>query len=243
MPRNWSDDFYSRQMEFVDKWNEIAEIETDKVLLWIINDYLKKEESEWVSNSIVNFINQRWNKNTVIEYITYILNNNPNNLENDDLFQLANLKNELVKNEISQIRSSVEQNWNIDFEIVWWTITVKTISVKHEWWLKFSKEKSREIEYDIVNEKITDLWNNRYNILLKAEGSRKEFEFNIKYSWWHSVTIYDKDWRYIWRQIIETKEKTIIKSNWYRKEVYQTPWRLTIDTKDENIRLKIMFKN
>jgi hypothetical protein len=34
-------DFYSKQIEFVNNSNEISEVETDKILLGIINDYLK----------------------------------------------------------------------------------------------------------------------------------------------------------------------------------------------------------
>lgn len=233
-------DFYRKQMEFVDNSNEIAEVETDEILLWIINDYLEKKQSQWVDDSLVNFINQRWSKENVIKYITYTLNNNSNNLSNDDLFQLANLKSELVKNELNSIKNSIESNRNIDFEIVWWTITVKTTKIQFSWWLK---TKTRDVEYDIVNEKIVDLWNHKYKILLKRENSSRTYSFEIKYNWWHSLTIYDQYWKYIWRQIIETKQKTIIKWNHYRKEIYQTPGAFTINTKHEKIKLNIMFND
>ncbi len=236
-------DFYSKQMEFIDNWNEISEIQTDSILLWIINDYLKWNHREWVDESLVNFIEAKWDKNNVIKYITYIINNNPNNLSNDDLMQLANLKTALVKWELNSIQNNIEDRRNIDFEIVWWTITVKTIKINWKWWLKFSKWKTRNIPYNIVNEKIIDIWDNKYKVLLKRENSDRVYSFIIKYKWWHSITIYDKYWKYINRQIIETKHKTIIQWNRYRKEIFNTPGSFTINTKKEKIKLHIMFNN
>lgn len=235
--------FYEKQMEFLDNKNEIQDVNVDDLLMWVINDHLKKSHEEWTPESLVNFINSRWDKENIIKYITYTLNNNPNNLSTDDLFQLANLKTALVKNEINQINNMVEKNRNIDFEIVWWTITEKTISIKYKWGLKFSKGKIKNIEYDIVNEKINPLWKNKYEILLKRENSSRTYKFFIKYNWWNSITVYDNYWQYIWRQVIETKQKTIIKWNNYRKEIYQTPGSMTIDTEDMRIKLNIMFNN
>ena len=236
--------FHERQMEFLDNKNEIQSTSVDDILMWIINNHLEKTHDEWTPESLINFINSRWDKDNVIKYITYTLNNNPNNLSNDDLFQLANLKTALVKNELNSINNSIEKNRNIDFEIVWWTITEKYTGLpRHEWGLKFSKGKTKYIEFDIVNEKITDLWNGKYEILLKKEKSSRTYKFLIKYNWWNSMTIYDNFWRYISRQVIETKQKTIIQWNRYRKEVFNTPWRLTIDTEDMNIKLNIMFNN
>ena len=238
-----SENFYEKQMEFVEDSGDISEIQNDKILLSIIHDYLEKNHKEWVEDSLVNFINAKWDKQNVIKYITYTINNNPNNLSNDDLLQLSNLKIALIKGELNSINNSIEKNRNIDFEIVWWTITVKTIKIKWKWWLKFSKWKTENIPYDIVNEKIENLWNNKYRILLKRENSSRTYSFDIKYNWWNSITVYDKYWRYIWRQVIETKQKTIIKWNKYRKEIYQTPASFTINTKQERIKLNIMFNN
>jgi len=117
------------------------------------------------------------------------------------------------------------------------------MQIKWKWWLKFSKWKTRDIQYDIVNEKIINIWENKYKILLKREWSSRTYEFDIKYNWWHSITVYDKYWRYIWRQIIETKQKTIVQWNRYRKEIYQTPATITLDTKQEKIKLQIMFND
>lgn len=238
-------DFYNKQMEFVKESYDISELQNDKILLSIINDYLKKNRKEWVDNDLVNFINAKWDKNNVIKFITYTLNNNPNNLSTDDLMQLANLKTALIKNELNSIQWTLEKSRNIDFQIVWWTITVKTLQIKWKWWLNFSKWKTRDIAYEITDEQINRVkWtNNKYEILLKRENSNRIYKFYIKYNWWNSLTIYDQYWWYIWRQIIETKQKTIIQWNNYRKEIYQTPWKLTIDTKKEKIKLDIMFNN
>ena len=229
-------DFYSKQMEFIDNWNEISEVQTDSILLWIIDDYLKWNYKEWVDNSLVNFINAKWDKNNIIKYITYTLNNNPNNLSNDDLMQLANLKTALVRWELNSIQNNIEDRRNIDFEIVWWTITAKVLQLN--WKLKW---KVKDITYDIVNEKIIDMWEGKYKILLKRENSSRTYSFIIKYKWGHSITVYDKYWRYIDRQVIETKHKIIIKWNRYRKEIYNTSWSFTINTRKEKIRLNIMF--
>jgi len=231
-------DFYSKQMEFVDNQNEISEIQTDNILLWIIDDYLKWNYKEWVDNSLVNFINAKWDKNNIIKYITYTLNNNPNNLSNDDLIQLANLKTALVRWELNSIQNSIEDRRNIDFEIVWWTITAKVL--KLNWKLKW---KVKDITYDIVNEKIIDMWEGKYKILLKRENSNRTYSFLIKYKWGHSITVYDKYWRYIDRQVIETKHKTIVQWNRYRKEIFNTPGSFTINTRKEKIRLNIMFND
>ena len=235
--------FYEKQMEFVDNSNEINEVQTDSLLLNIIKDYLKKSSNEEINPSLINFINAKWDKENVIKYITYTLNNNSENLSSDDLFQLANLKTALVKDELNSLQNWVEKNRNIDFEIVWWSITVKTMNINWKWWLKFSKWKTKNISYDIVNEKIIDLWNKKYRILLKRENSSITYKFDIKYNWGHSLTVYDQYWRYIWRQVIETKQKTIVRWNSYRKEIYQTPWSFTINTNKENIKLNIMFKD
>lgn len=238
-----SENFYEKQREFVENSGEISEVQNDKILLSIINDYLKKNHREWVENSLVNFINAKWDKKNVIKYITYTINNNPNNLSNDDLMQLANLKTALVQNELNSIQDSIESEKNIDFEIVWWTISVKTTKIKWKWWLKFSKWKTRDIPYQIVNDKIIDLWNNKYRILLKRQNSSRTYKFDIKYNWWHSIIAYDQYWRYAWRTIIETKNKTIIKWNRYRKEIYNTPASITINLRNEKIKLNIMFND
>lgn len=225
--------FYEEQSSFIENANKINEVTNEYQSF--INDYLKKNYKDWVDEWLVGFIEARGDKEKVIIYINYLLKNNPDNLTSDDLFQLANLKNTLVKKEISSIKKSVEKNRNIDFEIVWWTIQVKTLSIKFKW------SKLRNKEYQIVDERIISLGDNNYKIQLKRERWNRVHEFIIKYKWWHSITIYDKYWKYISRQTIETKEKTVIKWNRYRKEIYKTPWSLTIDTKREQIKLNIMF--
>jgi len=231
-------DFYSRQMEFTENSESISDVQNDSLLTNFISDYLQKNQKDWVDDSLVTFIRAKWDSQNVIKYITYSLNNNPDNLSNDDLIQLAYLKTRLEERELNSLQDSVEKNRNIDFEIVWWTIEVKIIKVKFKWWIR---TKTRNETYDIVNEKIVDLWDNRYKILLKRENSSRTYKFEIKYTWWHWVTVYDQYWKYIWRQVIETKQKTIIKWNRNRKEIYQTPGSFTIDTKKLKIKLNIMF--
>ncbi|MCD5385049.1 hypothetical protein LRZ95_00090 [Candidatus Gracilibacteria bacterium] len=238
-------DFYNKQMEFVEESYDISEVQNDKILLSIINDYLKKNRKEGVDNDLVNFINAKGDKNNVIKFITYTLNNNPNNLSTDDLMQLANLKTALIKNELNSIQGTLEKSRNIDFQIVGGTITVKTLQIKWKGGLNFSKGKTRDIAYEITDEQINRVkgTKNKYEILLKRENSNRIYKFYIKYNGGNSLTIYDQYGGYIGRQIIETKQKTIIQGNNYRKEIYQTPGKLTIDTKKEKIKLDIMFNN
>jgi len=223
-------DFYEKQKTHLENAQAINEVKSEYDAF--LKEYLRKDFKEWVDESILAFIEAKWDKEKVIKYINYIIDSNPEKLSTDDLSQLAALKNTLIRREINGIKLDYEKNI-LDFEIVWWTIEIKTINLKG---------KVKDINYPIIDSRVISRWNNRYNIKLKRENSNREYNFDIKYNWWNSITIYDQYWRYIWTQIIEAKEKTIIRQGRGYTEVYKTPWIVRIETNDTKIKLDIMFK-
>lgn len=236
--------FYERQIDHLENARAINEVRSEYDAF--LKEYLKKDfknnESENEElEKILTFIEAKNDWAKVIMYINYLIDGNTENLSTDDLAQLAKLKNTLVRKEINNINNDYQRN-NIDFEIVWWTIEIKKVSIEHKWWLKFEKWKTENRLYDIVDERVIPRWNNIYTIQLKRQWSSRTYQFNIKYNWDNSITIYDQYDRYIWRQIIEAKEKTIVRQGRWYTEIYKTPWFVTIDTKDMKIRLNIMFK-
>jgi hypothetical protein len=67
---------------------------------------------------------------------------------------------------------------------------------------------------------------NRYKLLLKKEWSNRIEKYQINYDWTDYVSIYNQFWIRIWREKIEKDRTILINWNKYRKEQYQTLWKL-----------------
>jgi hypothetical protein len=67
---------------------------------------------------------------------------------------------------------------------------------------------------------------NRYKLLLQREWKKNIEKYEIHYDWSDYVSIYNQFWIRIWREKIEKDRTILINWNKYRKEQYQTLWKL-----------------
>jgi hypothetical protein len=223
--------------------NTIENLPDIKSEFWeLIDDYLDETNKTEESNIFLDWILLKSKNLSKVQFHTLVsyVNEKREQASWDNKMQLLNLWAWLYN---TKEKAKIEKNEeidNIDFEITGWSITVKTLKIFHKKGLKFWSD-TKNVEYDIVDEKILKIWADKYKILLKRENSDRIHEFIIKYKWWNSITIFDEYWRYIWRQQIKTKEKLIVEWHKYRKKIYKTPWKITIDTKGLKIKLNLVF--
>ena len=213
-------DFKEEQSEFSNRSKVISEVQEEYKLY--IEHYLKKDQSKWVDAPLFDFIDANWDQQKVITYIDYELKDNPEDLPNDDLIQLKNLKTILEKKDYKE-KVPVFPN-NVNFWIIWWKYIEKNWS-----------------ETKIKMQNIKKLRKNVYKILLQKKWSKIVDKYEIHYDSTDYVSIYDQFWTRLWRELIK-KDKTIfIEWNKYRKQQYQTEWMLTINTPKNNIELNLVF--
>lgn len=182
-----NDDFYKEQIEFVQNRDNINEIISEYSNF--LNNYLKNNFKDWVDEWLITFIEAKWDKEKIIKYINYIMENNPNNLGSDDLFQLANLKKTLIKNELSSINHSIEKNRNIETHLNF-TIEAATAKIRQIWW---SKKYILNNRYNPVIKKV--VWQQwmYYTKLVMKRDSKSSLRWNIE------VTL---NFYYDWKKII-----------------------------------------
>jgi len=200
------------------------------------------------SKNIIALANAMWDINDFKSYIDYLININNSNIQNqswdvkisekfmDDLTQLAQIKNNL-----NNLKSEIETQKEIPFEILWGQILVQNIDWK--WGLKFSKWETqwKEIWNDeiIYNES-----SNRYEINIDYSGFPKNLE--IEYNGWNIVKIHDTLYNTVDRVQIISKDINVqdITKYWNSKlhiESYQTPREIEIPFRWQRIKLQILF--
>lgn len=213
-------DFQQEQSEFSIRSKIISEVQDEYKLY--IEHYLKKDQSEWVDAPLFDFIDANWDQQKVITYIDYELKDNPEDLSNDDLTQLENLKTILEKKDYKE-KIHVFPN-NVNFWIIWWKYIEKNWN-----------------ENQIKMQSVKKLRKNVYKILLQKQWSKTVDKYEIHFDWSDYVTVFNQFWTRLWRQLIK-KDKTIfIEWNKYRKQQYQTEWELTINTPKDSIELDLVF--
>jgi len=213
-------DFKSEQSEFEIKSQTIQEVQDEYKLY--IDHYLGKDQSKWVDAPLFDLIDANQDQKKVITYIDYELKDNAEDLSEDDLKQLKDLKTVLEKQDYKE-EIHIFPN-NINFWILWW---------KYE-------EKSWG-EHKIIMHNIKKLRKNRYKLLLQIEWSNRIEKYQINYDWSDYVSIYNQFWIRLWREKIEKGNTIFIEWNKYRKEQSQTEWELTIKTSKGNYNLDLIF--
>lgn len=105
-------------------------------------------------------------------------------------------------------QDSIENvNNDIDFEIKWGWIEKTTYSLKHKWWIKFSKKESTK-RYKLWYTQITpsNEWHNKYEIHLNTSRRWKEKVLKIQYNGWSTIHVFDQRWRYTQTVQIEKRK-------------------------------------
>ncbi len=212
-------DFQAEQSEFQEKTSIINDVQ-NKYKLYI-DHYLEKNQDQWVDAPLFDLIDANWDQQEVITYIDYNLNKNWNTLSNDDLWQLKNLKTVLEKQDYKE-KIHVFPN-SVNFWIVDWYYEIN--------W----------VQYQITKKEIKKLKKNKYKLILQREWSKLTEKFQIHYDWSDFVSIYNQFWIHIWRQNLNKWNTIYIEWNKYRKEQYQTSWKIEINSLWKTIHLDLIF--
>ena len=217
-----SSEFQHEQKEFKTKSEVIKEVQ-NKYKLYI-DHYLQKDQSRWVDSALFDLIDAEQYQKKVITYIDFETNNNPKNLNSDDLTQLKNLKKVLENKDYK------EDIYNFPNSVNFWILSWKYIE-------KYWKESN------IIYNKIQKLRKNRFKLLLQKEWTKNIDKYQINYDWSDYVSIYNQFWIRLWREKIEKSETIFIKWNKFREWQYQTRWKLTLNTHKNKIELELIFIN
>ncbi|MDD3145142.1 MAG: hypothetical protein PHV23_03430 [Candidatus Gracilibacteria bacterium] len=104
-------DFYRNQGEIINKGPIIGEMKSkyDRFL----NAYLQKTFEEGTDKGLLQLVKANGDNINFRVFLDYLLKNNPENLNNDDLYQLAALRNDVVN-----LREEIEDMGPRDFQIV-----------------------------------------------------------------------------------------------------------------------------
>ena len=215
-----SKEFKSEQTDFETR-NEIIKEVQDEYKLYI-DHYLKKDQSKWVDASLFDLINANNDQDKVITFINYEIKDNPENLSKDNLTQLKNLKTVLQTQDYKE-KIKVFPN-NVNF----WIMS------------GIYKEKNWE-EYEITYNKVIKLRKNKYKLILQTKWSNTFHKYKINFDWSDYVSIYNQFWIRLWREKIKKEDTVYIEGNKYKKWQYQTKATLEIHSKEENIKLDLLF--
>lgn len=207
----------------------------------IVSLFLKGtlEKTKWQVSSIVKGF--KWRERELIQHMNELQKNLPVWEDMLDDFMQINEIVDTAKNQLWTLKTDIENQKEIPFEILWGQILVQNIDWK--WGLKFSKwEKEwKEIWNDeiIYNEST-----NRYQINIDYKGFPKNLE--IEYNGWNIVKIHDTLYNTVDRVQIISKDINVqdITKYWNRKlhiESYQTPREIDIPFRWQRIKLQIIF--
>jgi len=213
-------DFQNEQSEFQERTDIIEDVQ-NKYKLYI-DHYLEKEQTQWIDAPLFDFIDANWDQENVITYIDFELEKRKKQLSKDDQSQLKDLKSVLEKQDYKE-KIHVFPN-SVNFWIVWGYYILEDKS------------------YWMVMQEIKKLRKNKYKLLLQREWSKVVDKFEIHYDWSDFVSIYDQFWKHLWRQNINKSNTIFIEWNKYRKQQYQTSWKLHFKpTYNESIELDLIF--
>ena len=210
-------DFQTEQTEFQEQANIIEDIQ-NKYKIYI-DYYLERDKKESTKISLFDLIDANWDQKKVINYLEFKKRNE--NISKDDLSQINSLKSILEKQDYNE-KIHMFPN-NVNFWIVDWYYEIN--------WKK----------YQLIKKEIKKLRKNRYKLILQKEWSKLTEKFQIHYDWSDFVSIYNQFWMYIWRENLNKWNTIFIEWNKYRKEQYQTSWKLEINSLWKTIHLNLVF--
>jgi len=214
-------DFKAEQSEFSTRSKVIEEVQEQYKLY--IDHYLQKDQKEWVDAPLFDLIDANWDQEKVITYIDYELKDNAHDLSKDDINQLKDLKTVLEKQDYK------EHIYVFPNSVNFWILSGITRNKNWE-------------ENKIIMHNIKKLRKNRYKLLLQREWSKNIEKYEIHYDWSDYVSIYNQFWMRLWREKIDRDKTILINWNKYRKEQYQTQWKLKFNpSNNEETELDLVF--
>jgi len=214
-------EFKAEQSEFSTRTKVIEEVQDEYKLY--IDHYLQKNQKEWIDAPLFDLIDANWDQDKVITYIDYELKDNAHDLSKDDINQLKDLKTVLKKQDYK------EHIYVFPNSVNFWILS------------GIIKDKNWE-EHKIIMHNIKKLRKNRYKLLLQREWSKNIEKYEIHYDWSDYVSIYNQFWMRLWREKIDKDKTTLINWNKYRKEQYQTLWKLKFKpSNNEETELDLVF--
>jgi len=209
-------DFYKEQWEIVNKSSTIREMKSkyDR-FLWA---YLQKSFEEWTDKWLLEVVKANWDNINFRIFLDYLLKNNPEKLSNDDLYQIAALRNEAVN-----LREEIEDMGPRDFQIIEWNI----------WDYRFMWSDSFEYLWNnfyAVKVDFAKINNHRVNSWLNIETTYRRWDkFFIQYDGNNVIKYYSgrsqDNMRLLWHEVIDHKQETIIRwwkiyNRWAVEDIY-----------------------
>lgn len=221
-------DFYRDQGEAIENAPAIREMQS--TYSRFLDAYLEKSFDEWIDRWLLSLVQANWDQINFKNFLDYLLQNEQENFSNDDVYQLAELRNEVIN-----LREELEDLGPRDFQIVWWRMW----SYEFIW--------SDSFEY---------LWGNFYEVNIDfSKVSRQEVaswlnirtqfdrwdKFYIHYDWNNVIKYYSgRDFnnrRLLWQEVISHKEETVVSWN----TIYERGAEQDVYLRDLWMNLRIKF--
>lgn len=209
-------DFYRDQANSIDNAETIREMQSKYQRF--LDSYLQKSYEEWVDNWLLSLIQANWDQIDFKTFIDYLLKNKQENFGNDDVYQLAELRNQVIN-----LREELEDLWPRDFQIIWW----KMWSYEFRWSENFKYLGRNFYEVNIDFSKIknheVNSWLNIRTTYNRGDKFYIHYDWNnvIKYYSWNSF----ENRRLLWQQVISHKNETVVRWNtiynrWAEQNIY-----------------------
>jgi len=235
----WLKSSWDEFTQFIDTRENKKSIE--KKYLIFIKKYLEKKYNEWVDQWLVDLIEANWDKIDFLDYLDYILKINPDDLGLDDIYQIANLKNE-----IREIREEVEDLWPRDFQIIDWNIWSYTFKWKDTFKYLWKNFYAVKIDFDKINNISKQWW---WSITLNYT---KWDIFFINYDWKNIIKYYVwknfNEKRFVGHKVIDHKFEKIKRKeykNWKKQIIEYRRWaeeKIYLEKLEMNLTIKFFEK-